>query len=48
MLPLVQLLQTVVNLGQVELLVAGVGVFQGSYNANTNTPVLSGASNVAS
>ena len=36
-----------VNLGQVELLVAGVGVFQGSYNANTNTPVLSGASNVA-
>ncbi len=36
-----------VNLGQVELLVAGVGVFQGSYNANTNTPALSGASNVA-
>ena len=36
-----------VNLGQVELLVAGVGVFQGSYNASTNTPALSGASNVA-
>ena len=36
-----------VNLGQVELLVAGVGVFQGSYNAATNTPALEGASNVA-
>jgi len=36
-----------VNLGQVELLVAGVGVFQGSYNANTNAPNLSGANNVA-
>jgi hypothetical protein len=35
-----------VNLGQVELLVAGVGVFQGSYNAATNTPALEGASNV--
>jgi hypothetical protein len=36
-----------VNLGQVELLVAGVGVFQGSYNANTNAPNLSGVNNVA-
>jgi len=36
-----------VNLAQVELLVAGVGVFQGSYNAATNAPALSGASNVA-
>ena len=36
-----------VNLGQVELLVAGVGVFQGGYNAATNTPALEGASNVA-
>ena len=35
------------NLAQVELLVAGVGVFQGSYNAATNTPALTGASNVA-
>ena len=36
-----------VNLGQVELLVAGVGVFQGSYNAATNSPALEGASNIA-
>ena len=36
-----------VNLGQVELLVAGVGVFKGSYNAATNTPALEGASNIA-
>ena len=35
------------NLDHVELLVAGVGVFQGSYNAATNTPALEGASNVA-
>ena len=35
------------NLAQVELLVAGVGVFQGSYNADTNTPALEGGSNVA-
>ena len=35
------------NLAQVELLVAGVGVFQGAYNASTNSPALSGASNVA-
>ena len=35
-----------VNLGQVELLIAGVGVFQGSYNAATNSPALEGASNV--
>ena len=38
-----------VNLGQVELLVAGVGVFQGGYDASTNpgTPAVSGGSNVA-
>ncbi len=36
-----------VNLAQVQSLVAGVGVFQGGYNANTNSPALSGASNVA-
>ena len=38
-----------VNLGQVELLVAGVGVFQGGYSAATDpgTPVISGASNIA-
>ena len=36
-----------VNLGQVEALVAGLGSFQGGYNAATNTPALSGASNVA-
>jgi len=35
------------NLAQVALLVAGVGVFQGSYDAATNTPALEGASNVA-
>ena len=35
------------NLAQVNLLIAGVGVFQGSYNASTNSPALSGASNVA-
>ena len=34
------------NLGQVQALVAGVGVFQGAYNATTNSPVLSGASNI--
>ena len=36
-----------VNLGQVQSLVAGVGVFQGGYNAATNTPALTGGSNVA-
>ena len=36
-----------INLAQANLLIAGVGIFQGSYNANTNSPVLSGASNVA-
>jgi len=36
-----------VNLAQVQSLVAGVGVFQGGYNANTNTPALEGASNIA-
>jgi trimeric autotransporter adhesin len=35
------------NLGQVQALVAGVGVFQGAYDASTNSPALSGASNVA-
>ena len=35
------------NLAQVNLLIQGVGVFQGSYNAATNTPALEGASNVA-
>jgi len=38
-----------VNLGQVELLVAGVGVFKGGYNATTNpgVPKISGGSNIA-
>jgi len=36
-----------VNLAQVELLVAGIGVFKGSYNAATNTPALEGGSNIA-
>lgn len=36
-----------VNLAQVQSLVAGVGVFQGGYNASTNSPALSGGSNVA-
>lgn len=36
-----------VNLAQVQSLVAGVGVFQGGYNATTNSPALTGASNVA-
>ena len=36
-----------VNLGQVQSLIAGVGVFQGGYNASTNTPALTGGSNVA-
>ena len=37
------------NLAQVELLVAGVGVFQGGYNATTDpgVPIISGASNIA-
>ena len=37
------------NLAQVELLVAGVGVFKGGYNATTDpgVPVISGASNIA-
>ena len=37
-----------VNLGQVELLVAGVGVFQGGYNATNDpgVPAISGTSNV--
>jgi len=38
-----------VNLGQVESLVAGVGVFKGGYNATTDpgVPIISGASNIA-
>ena len=38
-----------VNLAQVELIAAGVGVFQGSYNASTEpgVPIISGASNIA-
>ena len=38
-----------VNLGQVELLVAGVGVFKCGYNATTDpgVPVISGGSNIA-
>jgi len=37
-----------VNLGQVELLVAGIGVFQGGYNATTDpgVPKISGSANV--
>jgi len=35
------------NLAQVQSLIAGVGVFQGSYNAATNAPALEGASNIA-
>ena len=34
------------NLAQVSLLIAGIGVFQGAYNASTNDPALSGGSNV--
>tara|TARA_R100000900_G_scaffold53410_3_gene42712 strand:+ start:3737 stop:6142 length:2406 start_codon:yes stop_codon:yes gene_type:complete len=36
-----------VNLGQVQSLIAGVGVFQGGYNASTNSPAIAGASNIA-
>ena len=36
-----------VNLAQVQAIAAGVGVFQGGYNATTNVPALTGASNVA-
>ena len=36
-----------VNLSQVQALVAGVGVFQGAYNATTNSPALTGSSNIA-
>jgi len=36
-----------VNLGQVQSLVAGVGVFKGGYNATTNSPAIAGASNIA-
>ena len=34
-----------VNLAQVQTIAAGIGTFQGGYNANTNTPALTGASN---
>ena len=36
-----------VNLGQVQALVAGVGVFQGGYDAAANSPAIAGASNIA-
>jgi hypothetical protein len=36
-----------VNLGQVELLVAGIGVFKGAYDASTNLPALEGSSNIS-
>mgnify|MGYP003632038584 CR=1 FL=1 len=36
-----------VNLAQVQSLVAGVGIFRGGYDADTNTPALTGAANVA-
>ena len=36
-----------VNLGQVQALVAGVGVFQGGYDASINSPAIAGASNIA-
>ena len=35
------------TLAQVQAIAAGIGVFQGSYDAATNTPALEGASNVA-
>ena len=36
-----------VNLAQVQAIAAGVGVFQGGYNAATNSPAIAGASNTA-
>lgn len=36
-----------VNLGQLQSAVAGVGLFQGGYNASTNSPAIAGASNIA-
>ena len=36
-----------VNLAQVQSIAAGVGIFRGGYNAITNTPVLTGSSNIA-
>lgn len=36
-----------VNLAQVQSIAAGVGTFQGGYNASSNTPALTGGSNVA-
>ncbi len=44
---LVNLATDGVNLGQVQSLVAGVGVFQGGYDASANSPAIAGASNVA-
>jgi len=37
-----------VNLGQVQALIAGIGVFQGGYNATTDpgVPIISGAANI--
>ena len=36
-----------VNLAQVQAIAAGVGIFQGGYNAITNSPALTGGSNIA-
>lgn len=36
-----------VNLAQVQSIAAGVGIFQGGYNAITNSPALTGGSNIA-
>ena len=36
-----------VNYGQLQAAVGGVGLFQGGYNATTNVPVITGASNIA-
>lgn len=36
-----------VNLGQLDTATAGMGVFKGGYNATSNSPVLTGGSNIA-
>lgn len=36
-----------INLGQLATATAGMGVFKGGYNATTNSPVLTGGSNIA-
>ena len=36
-----------VNLAQVQSIAAGVGIFRGGYNASTNSPALTGGSNIA-